>query len=264
MKLMGIRSSALAGALAVGTSLSSQHSALAQAASGPSPSLPSSVSSSDSADEIEDADAEPVGAAAPFLVLEREPRWAAGLEAYAGIGVQATSGDDRAHAIVGGLARVRYGFIQVGATFETTDSGEAAQLSEQVQEHWRAVGGFAGVWLPYRHWADIEATLGLSNRSYVNPSRIYGPDGFDVSTSTVTFRFGVSDRMTERLFGPRVGAALVGGIDLERHSPPWRREFLLPDGSVGATTGSTAVGGVSIGLVVVLGLEAGGGVYRAR
>jgi hypothetical protein len=205
-----------------------------------------------------------VGAAAPFLVLEREPRWAATLEAYAGIGVQATSGDERAHAILGGLARVRYGFVQVGATYETTDSGEAAQLNEPVQEHWRAVGGFAGVWLPYRHWVDIEATLGLSNRSYVNASRIYGSSGFDLSTSTVTFRLGVSDRMTERLFGPRVGAALVGGIDLERYSPTWRREFLLPDGTIGATTGSTDVGGVSIGLVVVLGLEAGGGVYRPR
>ncbi|HEX7669977.1 MAG TPA: hypothetical protein VF395_10350 [Polyangiaceae bacterium] len=98
----------------------------------------------------------------------------------------------------------------------------------------------------------------------MNASRIYGPGGFDLSTSTVTFRFGVSDRMTERLFGPRIGAALVGGIDLERHSPTWRREFLLPDGTIGATTGSTDVGGVSVGLVVVLGLEAGGGVYRPR
>lgn len=258
MKPMGIRPSALAGALAVGLWLSSSRSAFAESAAAATPPP------TDQPNDVEDADADPVGAAAPFLVLEKEPRWAAGLEAYGGIGVQATSGQDRAHAIVGGLARVRYGFVQVGATYETTDSGEASQLSEPVQEHWRAVGGFAGVWLPYRHWADLEATLGLANRSYVNPSPIYGPGGFDLSTTAVTFRFGVSDRMTERLFGPRVGAALVGGIDLERYSPTWRREFLLPDGTIGATTGSTEVGGVSIGLVLVLGLEAGGGVYRAR
>jgi hypothetical protein len=215
-------------------------------------------------DEGEEAEEQPPAPAAPLPVLDTTPRWAAGLEGYAGIGVQWTSGDERAHGFVGGLARIRYGFVQAGATFETTDSGEAAQLSEPLQEHWRAIGGFAGVWLPYRHWADIEASLGLTSRSYVNRNQIYGPSGFDRSNAAVTFRLGVSDRMTERLFGPRVGAALVGGVDLQRYSPAWRREFLLPGGGIGATTGVTDIGGVSIGLVVVLGLELGGGVYRPR
>jgi hypothetical protein len=215
------------------------------------------------ADVPPEAADEPVVPSIPLPVLEARPRWSAGLEGYAGIAAQWTSGEDRAHGLVGGLARVRFSFVQVGGTFETTDSGEATGLNEPIQEHWRAVGGFAGVWLPYRHWVDVDASLGLSSRSYINPSQIYGPGGFDRSGTLLTFRLGVSDRATERLFGVRVGAALVGGIDLQRHSPAWHRQFLLPGGGVGDTTGTTEIGGVSIALVVGAGFELGGGAISA-
>lgn len=209
----------------------------------------------------DDTEETPV-AASPLPILEARPRFAAGLEGYAGIAAVWTSGADRAHGLVGGLARVRFSFVQLGGTFETTDSGEATGLNEPLEEHWRAIGGFAGVWLPYRHWIDLEASLGFSSRRYVNPSSTYGPGGFDVSNTALILRIGVSDRMSERLFGVRVGAALVGGADLQRHSPVWHHQFLLPGGTVGENTGTTAIGGVSIGLVVAAGFELGGGAKR--
>jgi hypothetical protein len=217
----------------------------------------------DEADEADEAD-EPARAAVAWPVLDTRPRFAAGLDAYAGIAAQWTNGDERAHGLVGALARFRYGFVEAGATYETTDSGQAAALGEQVQEHWRAVGGFAGVWLPYRHWVDLEGAVGFSSRRYLDPDPIYGPNGFDQSVTELTLRFGVSDRVTPRTVGPRVGAALLVGVDLHRQSPVWRRESLLPSGAVEETTGNTDIGGVSIGLVVAVGLEIGGGVFEPR
>lgn len=116
-----------------------------------------------------------------------------------------------------------------------------------------------GVWLPYSHWVDVEGTLGLSSRTYANPDAIYGAGGFEHSSTALTLRLGASDRTTSRLLGMRVGAALVGGIDLQRQSQPWRRQFLLPGGQIGETAGATDIGGVSVGLIVAAGFEVGGG-----
>ncbi|HEX3595783.1 MAG TPA: hypothetical protein VHU80_11790, partial [Polyangiaceae bacterium] len=138
-----------------------------------------------------------------------------------------------------------------------TDSGTAASLGENQLEHWRAVGGFVGVILPYHHWVDFDGSVGVSSRSYGNGDAIYGERGLSLSMTALTFRFGVSDRMSHKPAGIRLGAALAVSADLSHANPEWSRQYTLVDGSTGETTGTTHIGGVSIGLVVSAGFEVG-------
>jgi hypothetical protein len=39
---------------------------------------------------------------------------------------------------------------------------------------------------------------------------------------------------------------------------PWEREFLMANGDTARTTGTTTLGGVSVGIVVSAGFEVGG------
>jgi hypothetical protein len=206
------------------------------------------------ADQVEP---EPVVPRGPGLHLDTPAKFGVGLEGYAGILAQFTGGEDRAHGFIGGLLRARFHYFEIGGTFEVTDSGEASALLEESVEHWRAIGGFAGAFLPFYHWADIEAAVGVSARKYTNPSTIYGAGGLNETLPTLTFRFGVSDRLTNKLVGPRLGAALALGIDLGRTDVEWRREYSIAGGGIGEIKGLTALGGVSIGLVVGAGFELG-------
>lgn len=189
--------------------------------------------------------------------LEPPSKLGFGLEGYAGIATAFNGGEDRAHAVVGGLARFRFHYFELGGTAEITDSGENKDFSEQPIEHWRAFGGFAGVVLPYERWATFDATVGLGARTYVNESSIYGDHGLSKSLTALTFRFGVSDRMTHKLIAPRLGAALAISTDLSREDVPWRRRYVASDGTVSETKGATPVGAVSILFIVTAGLELG-------
>jgi hypothetical protein len=131
---------------------------------------------------------------------------------------------------------------------------------EPVQEHFRTVGGFAGAWLPFSRWVDVDAALGLAWRLYENPSTIYGSRGLREDTSLLTFRLGVSSRSSARLVAARVGAALVVTADVDPRDVAWQRTYLLLDGSEGETRGTTPIGGLTVGLTVGAGFEIGGGV----
>ena len=194
--------------------------------------------------------------------LAEPPLWAVGLEGYGGLMLQLTSAApdvqasaNRAHAFAGGLLRGRYRYFQGGVFLETTDSGEARLMLEPTQEHFRTLGAFAGAWLPFEHWVDIDASLGIGSRLYQNPSLLYGPNGFSVTSPVIAFRVGVSDRSSENRFGVRLGAAFVGSVDLDRNAVTWHRRFLREDGTLGERTGTTPIGGVAFGLMLTAGFD---------
>lgn len=194
--------------------------------------------------------------------LAEPPLWAVGLEGYGGLLLQLTSADpqvqasaNRAHGFGGGLLRGRYRYFQGGVFLETTDSGEASALLEPTQEHFRTLGAFAGAWLPFEKWVDVDASLGLGSRLYRNPSALYGPDGMSVTSPVIAFRLGVSDRSSESLFGVRLGAAFVGSVDLDRHAVTWHRRYLRADGTPAERTGTTPIGGVAFGLMLTAGFD---------
>jgi hypothetical protein len=191
----------------------------------------------------------------PRIVLGPPSPWAVSLEGYGGLLVQATSGEDRSHAFGGSQLRLRFHYLQAGAFIDTTDSGESRGLRETTQEHFRTLGGFAGAWLPFTHWIDVDASVGVGSRLYLNPIPLYGPDGMRETMTAITFRFGASDRSSEGVFGARAGAALVGSIDLEPRDVLFHRRYLRADGTVAETTGTTPIGGVSIGVLITAGFE---------
>jgi hypothetical protein len=210
------------------------------------------------APDDEDVD-EPDQPAPTFIGYHPEPsKFGLGLEGYAGIAGQFTSEADRAHGLLGVLLRARLHYFQIGGTFEVTDSGRSASLGENRIEHWRAIGGFVGGFFPFRDWVDFDGAIGVSQRAYINDDPIYGPGGFTKGLTELTLRFGVSDRMSHKLFAARLGAALALGFDLGRQNAGWQREYLTATGDTARTTGSTSLGGVSVGLVVGAGLEFGG------
>jgi hypothetical protein len=191
----------------------------------------------------------------PGFVLGPPSPWAVSLEGYAGLLLQGTSGEDRSHALGGGQLRLRFHYLQAGAFIDTTDSGEARGMRETTQEHFRTLGGFAGAWLPFTHWLDLDASVGLGSRFYRNPITLYGAHGLRETTTAMTLRLGASDRSSQHVFGVRAGAALVGSIDLDPRDVVFHRKYLLADGTLAETTGTTPIGGVTIGVLVTAGFE---------
>ena len=121
-----------------------------------------------------------------------------------------------------------------------------------------AVGGFAGTLLPFAGWVDLDATVGLLARRYANPDPRFGPGGYELRSLTLAWRLGISDRAGEDLVGARIGGGLTGGVDFERHVAPWTYETTSSSGQIVSRSGTTAVGGISLGLVVSVGVEIGG------
>jgi hypothetical protein len=191
--------------------------------------------------------------------LARPPGFGAALEGYAGIALLTGPGDARSRSLVGGLLRFRFRYFQLAGTAEVTDSGQADALNEQLEESWRSLGVFAGAWLPFDRWIDVDAAVGYVDRRFSNPDPIYGPGGMSVGGSAIGWRFGISDRTSEKRLGARLGAALLGTIDLQTPAVPFERHFLLVGGGDGVTRGTTYVGGVSVALAVQGGFELGGG-----
>src|ERR1700690_1152715 len=166
-------------------------------------------------------------ASQPFtgFYLKTAPGWSLGLESYAGLAVLTGGDATRGHGFVGGLSRLRFGYFEVGAGLE---------VSDYAPERWQQVGGFVGTYLPIVHWVDIDASVGLAQRNYLNPDKRYGPGGLDVKGSALTFRLGFSDRPISDEFGLRLGAALLVDIDLKHHEVPWMYD-LGAQGIVSAT-----------------------------
>jgi hypothetical protein len=180
--------------------------------------------------------------------FDRAPGWSIGLDAYAGFAVLGTSDGGYSHAFLGGLSRFQWSYLQIGAFIETTDGGE---------QHWRSIGGFAGAFIPFRHWVDFEFAAGAAARTYREDSFRYGPDGYEATTPALTFRAGFSDRSLDGLFGFRLGGHLTGAIDLDRQERAWRYELETTEGDVRSVSGATKIGGVSVGIAVTAGFDIG-------
>lgn len=193
-------------------------------------------------DEWEAVEARPTG-----NTLVSNAGWGVGLDGQSGFSVLRTGEGGVARLTAGGLARVRWNLLQVGGSFERSESYKGA---------WQSLGGFVGVWLPYRRWVDFDVAAGLASRVYRNADPRYGVSGYSLVTPALTFRAGISDRSSESFLGVRIGAALVGTVDLKRHRPAWRYEFAAAEGQTPrAVTGVGQVGGFSLGVVVTVGLE---------
>jgi len=181
-----------------------------------------------------------------------------GLEGYAGIGLVMGAGGSKGRGLVGGLLRLRYQYFQLGGSVEVSDSGQSDSLLEEEEESWRAFQAFVGVWLPFDRWINIDASIGYADRRYLNADRIYGPDGMNVGGAALAFRFGISDRLGHKLVGTRIGAALLGTVDLNSLSAPYERTYLDEAGEVRSIEGTTNGGGVSLMLAIAAGFELGG------
>jgi len=182
----------------------------------------------------------------------------AGIGAHAGIFNQWVVSESRAHGLIGGDLYLRYFYVEARAFLELSDSGEAPGLFEVAQESSRTAGGALGAWLPIEGSIDGHASLGYAVREFVNPSELYGPSGLSAKTHVLELRIGITDRSTERLLGARVGAWIVSTMDMDPHDATWRRTFLRGDGTTGTTTGTTRIGGFSLGLAISAAFEIGG------
>jgi hypothetical protein len=217
---------------------------------------PAAASDPSGRDDVDDDELEELSRVEPWAPRVGAPRpFSVGLDAYGGLSLLFKEGDDGGRAIGGGLLRLSYWYLQMGGTLETSNTGEATALRAPKQERWVAAGGFVGALVPFHHWIDLEATVGVVSRTYSNSSQIYGPDGFTVTGPSITWRFGISARSGERTLGARVGGGFWGAIDTVTHDPQWQRTFAFPGEEVKTVTGTTPVGGGTFGLYVSVGFE---------
>jgi hypothetical protein len=179
-----------------------------------------------------------------------------GLEGYGGLALLVGPGPTRSRAVVGGLLRLRYHYFQMGGSIEVSDSAQSEMVREE--EHWRTIQGFAGAFLPFDHFVDIDASIGYAQRTYMNSDPDYGPDGLRVKSSALALRFGISDRTSNKVAAARLGAALLGTIDIGGLSVPYERQTVDASGTVATTRGTTDVGGFSLALIVTGAFELGG------
>lgn len=176
--------------------------------------------------------------------LDGGAKFGVGLDAFAGLALLSRDGEAQSHALVGGLSRLRFGYFQVGAAIELSDSSA---------DRYRSIGGFVGGFLPYRNWVDVEFAAGVAARHYITTDESYGAGGYDLALPAITLKFGISDRSGSGVLGARLGAGLVAAIDIGRHDAAWRYE-LAPGQFV---EGTTRIGGVSVGFVASAGFDVG-------
>ncbi len=174
--------------------------------------------------------------------LKSSPGVSLGLETYAGLAVMADSDGSRGHGVAGGLSRLRISYFELGAGLEISD----LQLVR-----WRQAGGFIGAYLPLVNWVDIDTTVGIAQRTYLNGDERYGAGGLDLRSPTVTFRLGFSDRLIDEQLGFRLGAALLVDADVKHQQASWQ----YSQQGQPTASGVTNVGGFSAGLVVCLGFD---------
>jgi hypothetical protein len=176
-----------------------------------------------------------------------------GLDVFGGLAALAGSDTRGSFALGGGLLRGRYRYYEVGAFYQTTDDPMSSAGS------YRELGGIVGAWLPYHNWVDFELAARIGARTYLDPSTRYGGSGYEVTGATLGFQIGVSDRVRSDLIGGRIGAQIVGTYDLNQHDQPWQEVREDAAGMEVLTSGTTHVGGFSLGVQMSLGLEVGQG-----
>jgi hypothetical protein len=187
------------------------------------------------------------------ISFEREPGWAVGIDAFGGLAALLGSDTRGSFALAGALVRGRYKYYEVGGFYVTTDDPMSSAGS------YTEFGGIAGAWLPYKNWIDFELAARVSARTYEDPSSRYGSTGYELSGATLGFQFGVSDRVHGEKLGGRVGAQIVGAIDLNQRDVIWRQIREDSAGMEVMTSGTTHVGGFTLGIQMSLGLDVGEG-----
>jgi hypothetical protein len=198
----------------------------------------------------DDAQRLPPPPRAAQIYFQPEPGWAVGLDVRAGIGMLAGSDARGAFASLGGLLRGHYKYYELGFFYDQSDDSTSGGSFSHF-------GGFAGAWLPYHNWVDFELALGIGSRRYADNDPRYGVGGYELSSPTVSFIAGVSDRATSGNWGGRVGGQIVVTYDVKQEDQPWKLLSTNSAGETSETTGVTHVGGLSVGLVLTLGLDVG-------
>jgi len=174
--------------------------------------------------------------------LDTESGTLIGIEGYAGLAVLAMSNTTRGHSVGGGILRARTGHFELGGVFEESDYSDGKS---------RTFGGFAGIFLPYVNWVDIDATVGFAFRRHENREKRYGAHGVKTTVPAFTLTLGISQRSNGGIFAARLGAALFAQIDLARKNEPW--DYKIRDRVV--TAGETSFGGTTLGMVMNLGFD---------
>jgi hypothetical protein len=187
------------------------------------------------------------------ISFETNPGWHAGLDLYAGLGALLGTDTRGSYAFGGALLRGRYKYYQIGGFYEFTDDPLTSAGA------FKAFGGFVGAWLPFDNWVDFEGAVGIGSRTYRDQDPRFGPNGYELSGPTLNLRAGVYDRAGSGLIGGRIGAQIVSSYDLKQRDRAWQLNSRDEDGDLVVTRGVSHVGGLSIGLVLTVGLDVGKG-----
>lgn len=173
----------------------------------------------------------------------RPPALSLGLDGYAGMGVLAAGQRADAHALGGGMLRVRSSYAQLGGFME------AANLP---QDSRTGYGALMGGWLPFTNWLTFDLMLGAGRHTYQNDNRRYGAEGYKVRSWFGTVRLGVSDR-THGILGLHTGAMLFASLDFTPTNVAWR--YGIADKPQTQVTGQRRVGGFALGVAVTAGFD---------
>jgi hypothetical protein len=174
-------------------------------------------------------------------------------EASAGLGVLTTRSGADSVGLLGGQARLRLSFFELGGFVER---------SQVTPDTASTVGALAGVWLPRKNGIDLDFALGLAERRY---SHTEGgrESAYELSTPALTARASFSDR-NGSVLGERVGARLAVSWDLHVHERSYERVAVRRDVVVGQETelppptamvSSRSIGGVTVVLALTLALD---------
>lgn len=166
-----------------------------------------------------------------------------GVEGYAGMGVLASGSRTDAHALGGGMVRLRSSYTQLAGFVE------AANLP---RDNLQGYGALMGGWLPFTNWLTFDLMLGAGRHTYRNSERRYGPGGYRVRSWFGTVRLGVSDR-THGIFGFHTGAMLFASMDFTPADVSWR--YGPANDRTKQVTGVRRVGGFAIGVAVTAGFD---------
>jgi hypothetical protein len=187
------------------------------------------------------------------ISFEKQPGWAVGLDAFGGLAALMGTDTRGSYAFAGALLRGRYRYYEIGGFFTMSDDPMSSPGSL------REFGGILGAWLPFKNWVDFELAARVGARTHTDPATRYGPDGYEHTSATLGFQLGVTDRVHGEKLGGRIGAQIVGSYDLSQKDQVWTQLRENPDGMMVLTSGTTHVGGFSLGIQMSLGLDVGEG-----
>jgi hypothetical protein len=196
-----------------------------------------------------DAGPEPQWVAGGGFQLLENPGWSGSVGAYGALVALMGTDTRGAYSIGGAALRGRYSYYTVGGYYELTDNAKSGG-------QWQALGGMAGVWLPFQNWVDFELAARVGAREYSDDDPRFGRDGYRAWSPTLGLSLGVSDRAGQGLVGGRMGGAVVGTYDLSQSDHPWRDEVYAGEADDPIVrTGESHVGGFSVALVLELALD---------